>query len=71
MCNDSKFEKFEEAKEYLDVELAKATYKKRKQEKKEEKTFSKTFYAPIVEEQIRLGNVESNSFDEMKKLLKI
>lgn len=71
MCNDSKFEKFEEAKEYLDVELAKATYKKRKQEKKEEKTFSKTFSAPIVEEQIRLGNVESNSFDEMKKLLKI
>lgn len=71
MCNDSKFENFEEAKEYLDVELAKATYKKRKQEKKEEKTFSKTFSAPIVEEQVRLGNVESNSFDEMKKLLKI
>lgn len=71
MCNDSKFASVEEATNYLDVELAKATYKKRKQGKKEEKAPTKEFSAPLTVEKVAVAEEKTDSFDEMKKLLNI
>lgn len=71
MCNESKFANIEEATNYLDVELAKATYKKRKQGKKEEKVPTKEFSAPLTVEKVTVAEEKTDSFDEMKKLLNI